>query len=193
MALQWIGYLKQSGWMDLLKIGGVASIVSSVVTFGWNEFRNARIVRREARHAALTVAISLERYARDAQMMRRADWAGKEAVRERRYDRLESVTLVEFMFPEPIDWKWLSHKVASQLREFPASLHSTRQSLAPEMAALERTERAFTLFYTGTIASGAISPVIYGFLGDRIGVYDAIFCHGAYRGGDLSVIPIRTT
>ena len=45
----------------------------------------------------------------------------------------------------------------------------------PEMSAPERTERAFALFYTGTIASGAISPVIYGFLGDRIGVHGATF------------------
>jgi FSR family fosmidomycin resistance protein-like MFS transporter len=47
----------------------------------------------------------------------------------------------------------------------------------PEMTAPERTERAFALFYTGTIASGAISPVIYGFLGDRIGVHGATFAH----------------
>jgi MFS family permease len=45
----------------------------------------------------------------------------------------------------------------------------------PEMASPERTERAFALFYTGTIASGAISPVIYGFLGDRVGVHGATF------------------
>jgi FSR family fosmidomycin resistance protein-like MFS transporter len=45
----------------------------------------------------------------------------------------------------------------------------------PEMAPPERTERAFALFYTGTIASGAISPVIYGFLGDHIGVHGATF------------------
>lgn len=45
----------------------------------------------------------------------------------------------------------------------------------PEMTPPERTERAFALFYTGTIASGAISPVIYGFLGDHIGVHGATF------------------
>ncbi|RKU02046.1 MFS transporter [Burkholderia sp. Nafp2/4-1b] len=45
----------------------------------------------------------------------------------------------------------------------------------PEMAAPERTERAFAIFYTGTIASGAISPVLYGFLGDRIGVHGATY------------------
>lgn len=42
-----------------------------------------------------------------------------------------------------------------------------------ELAPIESTERAFALFYTGTIASGAISPVIYGFLGDWIGIHGA--------------------
>ncbi|WP_321863564.1 MFS transporter [Burkholderia cenocepacia] len=45
----------------------------------------------------------------------------------------------------------------------------------PEMSAPDRTERAFAIFYTGTIASGAISPVLYGFLGDRIGVHGATY------------------
>ena len=43
----------------------------------------------------------------------------------------------------------------------------------PELAPPERTERAFAIFYTGAIGSGAISPVIYGFLGDRIGINGA--------------------
>ncbi len=62
MALQWIEYLKQSGWMDLLNVGGIAGIVISVVTLSWNELREARVSRREARHVALTVALSLESY-----------------------------------------------------------------------------------------------------------------------------------
>jgi MFS transporter, FSR family, fosmidomycin resistance protein len=40
----------------------------------------------------------------------------------------------------------------------------------PELAPPERTERAFALFYTGTVGSGALSPVLYGFLGDLAGV-----------------------
>ncbi len=40
----------------------------------------------------------------------------------------------------------------------------------PELAPSHRTERAFALFYTGTIGSGAVSPVLYGFLGDAMGV-----------------------
>jgi len=43
----------------------------------------------------------------------------------------------------------------------------------PELAPPDATERAFALFYTGTIGSGAIAPVLYGFLGDHIGIHGA--------------------
>jgi MFS family permease len=39
----------------------------------------------------------------------------------------------------------------------------------PELVCQNRTEHAFALFYTGTIGSGAIAPVLYGVLGDAIG------------------------
>jgi MFS transporter, FSR family, fosmidomycin resistance protein len=39
----------------------------------------------------------------------------------------------------------------------------------PELAPPHGAERAFALFYTGTIGSGAISPVLYGILGDALG------------------------
>jgi FSR family fosmidomycin resistance protein-like MFS transporter len=39
----------------------------------------------------------------------------------------------------------------------------------PELVAPHRIERAFALFYTGTIGSGAIAPVLYGLLGDTVG------------------------
>jgi MFS family permease len=39
----------------------------------------------------------------------------------------------------------------------------------PELAAPGRTEHAFALFYTGTIGSSAISPVLYGVIGDWAG------------------------
>src|SRR5450432_3959848 len=32
------------------------------------------------------------------------------------------------------------------------------------------TEHAFALFYTGTIGSGAVAPIIYGMLGDKLGI-----------------------
>jgi MFS family permease len=39
----------------------------------------------------------------------------------------------------------------------------------PELTPPGRTERAFALFYTGTIGSGALAPVLYGVLGDHLG------------------------
>lgn len=41
----------------------------------------------------------------------------------------------------------------------------------PDLTPSDRAERAFALFYTGTIGSGAISPVLYGVLGDWAGAY----------------------
>jgi FSR family fosmidomycin resistance protein-like MFS transporter len=39
----------------------------------------------------------------------------------------------------------------------------------PELVPAGHEARAFALFYTGTIGSGAISPVLYGFIGDLAG------------------------
>ncbi len=41
----------------------------------------------------------------------------------------------------------------------------------PDLTPPDRAERAFALFYTGTIGSGAISPVLYGLLGDWVGAH----------------------
>lgn len=43
----------------------------------------------------------------------------------------------------------------------------------PELAPHDGVERAFALFYTGTIGSGAVAPVLYGVLGDHLGVRNA--------------------
>jgi MFS family permease len=40
----------------------------------------------------------------------------------------------------------------------------------PELTAADQGERSFALFYTGTIGAGAAAPVIYGLLGDAVGV-----------------------
>jgi FSR family fosmidomycin resistance protein-like MFS transporter len=44
----------------------------------------------------------------------------------------------------------------------------------PELTSPEHTERAFALFYTGTIGSGAIAPIVYGMLGDKLGLNEAL-------------------
>ncbi|EIK98158.1 putative transporter-like membrane protein [Pseudomonas sp. M47T1] len=40
----------------------------------------------------------------------------------------------------------------------------------PELAAPDRREQAFALFYTGTIGAGALAPVLFGRLGDVTGI-----------------------
>ena len=40
----------------------------------------------------------------------------------------------------------------------------------PELVPAERRQRAFSIFYTGGVGSGALSPVLYGMIGDRLSV-----------------------
>ncbi|HEX5507401.1 MAG TPA: MFS transporter, partial [Pseudolabrys sp.] len=44
----------------------------------------------------------------------------------------------------------------------------------PDLVAPERRTRAFSIFYTGTIGAGAVSPAIYGIVGDAVGVPAAL-------------------
>jgi MFS family permease len=40
----------------------------------------------------------------------------------------------------------------------------------PDLAGAGKREQAFALFYTGTIGGGALAPVVFGGLGDALGV-----------------------
>jgi FSR family fosmidomycin resistance protein-like MFS transporter len=40
----------------------------------------------------------------------------------------------------------------------------------PELVAPERRQRAFSIFYTGGVGAGALAPVLYGVIGDRLSV-----------------------
>ncbi|HWE78885.1 MAG TPA: MFS transporter [Pseudolabrys sp.] len=44
----------------------------------------------------------------------------------------------------------------------------------PDLVAPEKRTRAFGIFYTGTIGAGAISPALYGLIGDAFGVSTAL-------------------
>jgi MFS transporter, FSR family, fosmidomycin resistance protein len=57
----------------------------------------------------------------------------------------------------------------------------------PELTPPGRTERAFALFYTGTIGSGALAPVLYGVLGDHLGATMATVATAATA---LAICPI---
>jgi MFS transporter, FSR family, fosmidomycin resistance protein len=57
----------------------------------------------------------------------------------------------------------------------------------PELAPREHAERAFALFYTGTIGSGAIAPVLFGILGDAFGANIATLATAATA---LAIFPL---
>ena len=57
----------------------------------------------------------------------------------------------------------------------------------PELTSPGRTERAFALFYTGTIGSGALAPVLYGVLGDHLGATMATIATAATA---LAICPL---
>jgi MFS transporter, FSR family, fosmidomycin resistance protein len=44
----------------------------------------------------------------------------------------------------------------------------------PELAPAGRTEKAFAIFYTGTIGASATAPILFGVLGDAMGSHIAI-------------------
>jgi MFS family permease len=44
----------------------------------------------------------------------------------------------------------------------------------PELVAPEKRTRAFSIFYTGAIGSGALAPSLYGILGDAAGIRTAV-------------------
>ncbi|GJH21773.1 hypothetical protein CBA19CS22_34545 [Caballeronia novacaledonica] len=117
-------------WPSWLGIVGASSAVSSIAVLSMLGLRNRIILRRERRDVALEVAVSLEGYARECRsMMHRADWAREEVARLGNGDAAKSATLPRFSFPERIQWIRLSHRVVSELRDFPANVHAGRSDL----------------------------------------------------------------
>ncbi len=85
------------------------------------------------------------------------------------------------------------HPALSLLPVLGVMLNGTSSVLygtVPELAARGRTHRAFALFYTGTIGSGAVSPILYGWVGDLAGVSWAIMATAAVA---LATLPFAFT
>jgi FSR family fosmidomycin resistance protein-like MFS transporter len=57
----------------------------------------------------------------------------------------------------------------------------------PELAPGGRTERAFAIFYTGTVGAGAISPILFGVLGDAAGAHAAVLATALTA---LAILPL---
>jgi MFS family permease len=57
----------------------------------------------------------------------------------------------------------------------------------PDLVPRHRTERAFALFYSGVLGSGAIAPILFGAMGDWVGVRDATIATALTA---LAVLPL---
>jgi MFS transporter, FSR family, fosmidomycin resistance protein len=81
----------------------------------------------------------------------------------------ESLTVVGIvaLLPLPLEWALIVLPVIGIMLN---GTSSVLYGSVPELVPAEKRSRAFGLFYTGTIGCGAVSPVIYGFVGDRFDV-----------------------
>lgn len=55
----------------------------------------------------------------------------------------------------------------------------------PDLVAADRRTRALSIFYTGTISSGAIAPVVFGRIGDALGIWPTLILVAATALGTL--------
>jgi len=59
----------------------------------------------------------------------------------------------------------------------------------PDLVTADRRTRALSIFYTGTIGSGATAPVLFGRIGDALGVSQALILVAAAA---LATLPVAT-
>lgn len=131
MAQEWMVELAKISWPDIVKVVLPSSAISSFITIGWNTWRDATLRRTDRKDTALSIALSLESYARTCMaMLHRADWASRSATQTQSYDSIRGVKIPELSYPDKLEWKWLSTELTSELREFPATLHSTGNFLS---------------------------------------------------------------
>ncbi|WP_238554777.1 hypothetical protein [Paraburkholderia hospita] len=60
-------------------------------------------------------------------MMHKAAWAEAESVRSINGEAVKTVSIPGFSFPEKIQWRAFNRKAISELREYPATVHSARE------------------------------------------------------------------
>jgi hypothetical protein len=122
--------LRQIDWPNWLAIVGTSSAISSVVVLSMQGLRERVRRRRERRDAALDAAIALEGYARVCRaMMHRAEWARDQVSPSGSSEPAKNVMVPAFLYPDALQWRRLHHRTVSELRDFPARIHTSREDL----------------------------------------------------------------
>lgn len=128
MRQEWLDALQRLSWNTPITMALASSAIGSVVTLAWISARDARDRRRQRRDMALDLALSLESYARTCRtMMHKAAWAAAEPAGPASREASQSVSIPLFAFPDKLQWRVLSRKVISELREYPATVHGARE------------------------------------------------------------------
>lgn len=105
-----------------------SSAIGSVITLAWIHARDVREYRSQRRDTALELALSLESYARTCRtMMHKAAWAAAVPTGSMNREAITTVSVAAFAYPDKLRWNVLSRKVVSELREYPAAVHATRE------------------------------------------------------------------
>lgn len=128
MRQEWLDFLQRLSWNAPMASALASGAVGSIVTLVWISARDFRDRRRQRRDTALEVALSLEGYARTCRtMMHKAAWAAADARGSVSREAVRTVSITTFTFPEKLRWDVLSHKVVSELREYPATVYAARE------------------------------------------------------------------
>jgi hypothetical protein len=128
MRQEWLDSLPSIRWDASFTLAVVSAAVGSVAALAWVSARDIKARRRQRRDTALEVAISLESFARTCRtMMHKAAWASAVPTSQAGRDAAAMVSMATFAYPEKIRWDALSHKVVSELREYPAAVHAVHQ------------------------------------------------------------------
>jgi hypothetical protein len=128
MRQEWLEFVQRLSWNAPMASALGSAAVGSIVTLGWISARDFRDRRRQRRDTALEVALSLEGYARTCRtMMHKAAWAAADSTGSVSREAVTAVSITTFTFPEKLRWDVLRHKVVSELREYPATVHAARE------------------------------------------------------------------
>jgi hypothetical protein len=128
MRQEWLDALQRLSWNTPMTMALASGAIGSIVTLAWISARDARDRRRQRRDTALDLALSLETYARSCRtMMHKAAWAAAEPAGPASREASQGVSIPLFAFPDKLQWRVLSRKVISELREYPATVHGARE------------------------------------------------------------------
>ncbi|REG52082.1 hypothetical protein B0G80_8598 [Paraburkholderia sp. BL6669N2] len=126
----WLEYLQQLSWNAPAALALTSGAVGSAASLAWISVRDVGVRRRQRHDTALELAISLESYARTCRtMMHKAAWAASKQANHSSHESSSSISVPAFAYPDKLLWQVLSRRMISELREYPATVHTAREHL----------------------------------------------------------------